>query len=175
MLPFPTAPMLGALGETLARVAEPWQSAYSDSKVLSTVVTFAHVGGLLVGGGLALAADRATLRGVRAEAGERALRLADLGATHAPVVGALGLVLLSGVALLLSDVETYWGSPVFWVKMALVALLLANGALMTRAERALRDPHPDGGPAWRRLHTHALASMALWLVTTLLGVVLLNL
>ena len=41
---------------------QPWADLYADSKVLPTVVTFAHVGGLLFAGGLAVTLDQGTLR-----------------------------------------------------------------------------------------------------------------
>src|SRR4051794_5912341 len=40
--------------------AEPWRRLYSHSTLVSTLVLFGHIGGLLAGGGLALASDRAT-------------------------------------------------------------------------------------------------------------------
>ena len=40
----------------------PWHSLYADSKTVASVVTGVHLVGLLFGGGLAVAADRSTLR-----------------------------------------------------------------------------------------------------------------
>jgi hypothetical protein len=160
----------------VASAAEPWKNLYGDSRVAATAVVFAHLGALFVGGGLALGADRATMRAVHAGApvtpgaGERSL--AELADTHRPVVIALVLVFLSGVLLFLSDVETFWGSPVYWIKMTLVAALLVNGWLMTRAESALAAGGA-GGP-WGRLRTHAMVSAALWMATLLAGVALAN-
>lgn len=173
---------LPALVAAVASAAEPWKNAYGDSKAIATAVVFAHLGALFVGGGLAFAADRATLRVLRAErvpSRETATRsLGELGATHRPVVAALAIVFLSGVLLFLSDVETFWGSVVYWVKMSLVAALLVNGFLMTRAEATLDGALAAGGtpdPAvWGRLRTHAVASAILWLATLLAGVALAN-
>ena len=50
----------------LAQFLAPWQATYSNSKAVSNAVTFAHLAGLLFGGGFAAAADRASLRAVRA-------------------------------------------------------------------------------------------------------------
>jgi hypothetical protein len=166
---------LPALVQRVADAAEPWKNLYGDSKVVATAVVFAHLGALFVGGGLALAADRATMRAVRGgapvdDAGARSL--ADLAGTHRPVVIALALVVASGVLLLLSDVETFWGSPVYWIKMALVAALLVNGWLMTRAESALATDAASG--PWGRLRTHAVLSATLWMATLLAGVALAN-
>jgi len=168
---------LPALIARVADAAEPWKNLYGDSKVVATAVVFAHLGALFVGGGLALAADRATMRAVRGGVpveGDRAERsLVELAGTHRPVVIALAIVFVSGVMLFLSDVETFWGSAVYWIKMALVAALLVNGWLMTRTEAALARSTAAGAP-WGRLRTHAALSAVLWMATLLAGVALAN-
>ena len=158
--------------ETLLRLAEPWASLYADSPPVQTVVLFAHLAGMLVGGGFALAADRATLRAVRADDAGRQRHLSELGATHGPVVAGLAVTLASGVLMLAADLETYLGSVVFWTKMGLVALLLANGYLVRRAGESL-SRHPDG--EWSRLRAAATASFVLWLAVVLAGTALVNL
>jgi uncharacterized membrane protein len=168
-------PALASVVETLTKVAEPWKRVYDDSKLLETVVVFVHLASLLVGGGIALASDRATLRAWRGDAPDRARQLAELGLTHRIVIPSLVVAFVSGVALFLTDVETFAGSVAFWVKMGLVALLLLNGLLMTRAERVLRGPRDGGDTApWGRLRTTAVASGVLWLATLLAGVALTN-
>jgi hypothetical protein len=54
--------------------------------------------------------------------------------------------------------------------MALVALLLANGLVLTRAER--RAANNDA--SWGTLRWTAIASLTLWMLTTLTGTGLLN-
>ena len=158
----------------LTALAAPWASFYSDHAAVRTGVTFVHVGGLLVSGGLALASDRAVLRTGQATEGERRLRLRDLQTTHRPVVAGLSLVVLSGVLLFLADLETYLTSWVFWTKMGLVALLLGNGLLLLRSEQALeRNPDLEGG--WGHLRRRAAASVSLWLLISLIGTALVNL
>jgi hypothetical protein len=168
-------PALASVVETLTRVAAPWKSVYDDSKVLETLVVFVHLAALLVGGGIALASDRTTLRASRADAPTRARQLEELGVTHRVVISSLAVAFVSGAALFLTDVETFAVSVAFWVKMGLVALLMLNGLLMTRTETALRRT-PDGGDAapWARLRTTAVASGVLWLATLLAGVALTN-
>jgi hypothetical protein len=160
-----------ALVERVAEMAEPWQRAYSNSTALPVAVVFVHLAALLVGGGLALAADRGTLRLARGEPAERGRHLQALALTHRPVVAALTVVLTSGALLALTDVEEYGTSRTFWVKMALVAMLLANGALMARTEAALQAD-ADDARLWSRLRTHALASGVLWLAVVLAGTTL---
>ena len=176
-----TTPLaLASIVASLSHAAAPWKDFYDDSKTAATVVVFVHLASLLVGGGLALATDRATLRVAGGAPTERERHIAELGLTHGPVVTALAVAFLSGVLLFLADVETFAVSIAFWAKMALVALLLLNGYGMTRLERRLRDgreaPAVVGadGPLWRRLRTSAIASAALWFTTLLLGVALTN-
>lgn len=158
----------------LTDLVKPWADAYSNSKLLATIVTFVHVGGLLLGGGLAVAADRGTVRAMRRDAGIRGSHLEELSAVHRVVLTGLALSLLSGLLLLAADLDTYFGSWIFWVKMVMVVLLLANGLLMTRTEQHLRtSPDPDS-PAWSKLHRSSIVSLALWFAITLAGVALVN-
>ena len=170
-----TVPALASVVESLAHAAAPWKDLYDDSTALSVAVVFAHLASLLVGGGLALATDRATLRAARDAGAERERQLAQLAQTHRTVVGALVVSFVSGVLLFLADVETFAVSPAFWTKMALVALLLLNGLVMSRAESALRRGGAAGdGAAWGRLRATAVVSAVLWLGTLFAGVVLTN-
>ncbi len=161
--------------ERLATFAEPWQSVYSDSAPIATAVLFVHLAALVVGGGFALAADRGTLWAWRGEPDDRTRHLTLLRLTHGPVLAALGAAFVSGVLLFLADVEAYATSPLYWAKMALVFLLLANGFAMSRTENVLRaDRAREAGVErlWRRLRAHALLSAVLWLVTVLAGTAL---
>jgi uncharacterized membrane protein len=158
---------------TLARLAEPWNGMYSDSKAISSAVLFLHLVPLLVSGGAALSADRATVRVSRGSSDERARQLADLGRIHPVVLGGLAISFASGVLLFLSDVDVFLESPFFWIKLALIGVLLVNGFVMTRTEQAL-NAGGDETALWSRLRTISLVSLALWLVTTLAGVVLTN-
>jgi hypothetical protein len=157
----------------LARVAEPWNSLYSDSKAVASAVLFLHLVPLLLAGGAAITADRATLRAARGTAEDRSRHLRDLARVHAVVLGGLALSFVSGVLLFLSDVDEFLGSPVFWVKLALVGLLLLNGFMMTRTEKALGAGGEETAH-WARLRTISVLSLILWTTTTLVGVVLTN-
>jgi uncharacterized membrane protein len=159
----------------LVDLADPWAKVYSHSSVLATIVGFLHVAPIVVGGGLAIAIDRSTLRLRHEQADARTRHLVELGTAHRTVIGALALSFLSGLALFAADVETFFGSWIFWLKMGLIVLLLANGAMMTQAERTLHVPGADADRQWRRLRTMAFTSLALWLIVTLAGVALQNL
>lgn len=158
-----------ARAEALAR---PWADAYNDSSALQAGVTFAHIAGIVVAGGLALAADRSTLRLTRAPALIRGHHLDELGAVHRPVLIGLGVVFLSGLLLLGADVATYGPSLVFWGKMALIVALLGNGALLSRSERRLRAAGPGSDQDWSVLRRRALTSITLWLSIVLVGAIL---
>ena len=158
---------------SLMSLVDGWAAFYQDSTPTQVAVQFFHIGGLMVAGGMALASDRDMLR---VPAGDRSALIAVLEAQeriHAWVLTALAVVAMSGVAFFLSDRKTYWGSVPFWLKMSAVALLVANGAWMLRVERACRASPYDNKP-WGRLRASARASVALWLLTTLLGTVLGN-
>jgi hypothetical protein len=157
----------------LARLAEPWNGLYSDSKAISSAVIFLHLAPLLIAGGAALVADRATLRVARGSVDDRARHLVELGRTHPLVLGGLALSFASGVLLFLSDVDEFLGSLFFWIKLGLIGLLLVNGFVMTRTEQAL-NAGGDSTALWGRLRTISILSLILWLATTLAGVVLTN-
>ncbi len=162
----------------IAHFVAPWNELYSDSKVVSTAVTSLHILALLFGGGLALAADRSTLRALKRPEGERQAQLRELGAVHRPVVMALALLFASGLAMAAADVKTYATSPYFWVKMGLVGLLLVNGWLLQRTEQKLAVVAvPAAEPAkvaphWDRLRRASWRSATLWALTALAGAVL---
>jgi hypothetical protein len=166
----------------LAHTFAPWQSFYSNSKPMETAVTSVHLLAMLFGGGLAVAADRSTLRAAQADAETRRHALEQVGTAHRPVLVALAVLFVSGVALATADVETFAKSPAFAIKLVLVALLLGNGYALTRTEAALhRAMAPAGREGssgeerlWRRLRTTARLSLLLWTVTVVAGTVLVN-
>lgn len=164
--------MLIAPPAALVSLFEPWASFYNDSKLAETLVTFAHVGGLVVGGGIAIAADRVTLR-LQSDV-DRRRHVLEVAGLHRTVVMSLVVVALSGLMLFAADVETFWGSWIFWAKMALVLLLLVNGARMQRVERVATAEPVVSAAHWSALRGTAWTSISLWLAVTLLGVALLN-
>ena len=158
--------------KSIEEVFAPWQNLYSDSTALSTTVTALHLIGMLIGGGLAIAADRATLRIADEQPGERERHLGELNAIHRPVLIALALLFLTGVMMVTSDVETFLSSPVLWIKLALVALLVINGVVLERTETSLRR----GGEkaSWEKLRIAAMCSIGLWIATLVAGTVLVS-
>lgn len=159
---------------SLVEMLKPWSDFYDHSKLAETIVQFMHIGGLLLAGGLAVAADRGTLRAMRVAADARPHYTRELAAVHRWVLTGLTFVVISGLLMLASDLESFWGSWIYWVKMALVAVLLINGLMMTRAENAVARDGSESSPAWRALHRTAVTSLGLWFMITALGVALIN-
>jgi uncharacterized membrane protein len=157
----------------LVKLFEPWATFYNDSKLTETIVMFAHTGGIVIAGGIAIAADRGTLRASSRADDDRRRHLDELSLAHGAVIAGLVATVISGLLMLTSDLETFLGSRIFWIKMMLVVVLLANGLRMQRAEKRLRA---DGQVLldWSGLRSSAVASLLLWLTITLLGVALLN-
>ncbi|MDB4950344.1 MAG: hypothetical protein JWM27_2993 [Gemmatimonadetes bacterium] len=163
--------MMVGIVEALAGAAKPWSELYDKQPVVQGAVTFLHLAGILAAGGLAVAADRATIRAAGRSPDERGMALRELGSIHRPVVIGLALVVASGVLLLLSDVESLLPSPVYWAKMGAFLLLLVNGLLMQRAEARLAGAAP-GAENWGSLRGAAWRSAFLWFATLLLGTIL---
>lgn len=156
----------------LATAVAPWADFYNANTVAQTVVTFGHFGGMMTAGGLALASDRSTLRSMRGEAWEHRRHLRELAAIHPLILAALAVTSFSGLLMFAADVEVLAASPMFWIKMLLVLLLLANGWVMLQAERQLVRVHPSDGHGWRRLRRASLISLGLWFAVVLAGSIL---
>ncbi|MDQ6828413.1 MAG: hypothetical protein M3081_06050 [Gemmatimonadota bacterium] len=161
----------------MAHALQPWQSIYSSSKVVATVVTSLHISALLFGGGLAVAADRTTLRALGWDGDARGRALDELDVVHKPVLLAISLSFITGILLATADIETFAKSPYFWVKLSLVALLLLNGVFLRTTERAARTAVAAGGTGdelYARLRITSWLSITLWTAVLFAGVALTN-
>lgn len=156
----------------IAALVAPWQTLYSDSTFVSAAVLATHLLGMLIAGGLALGADRATLRALARGGDALTAQLAELSDIHRPVLTGLAAVFISGALLGASDVETFLPSPFYWTKLGLVAALMVNGAVLAKTEQALRAEGADAIPLRARLALVSRLSIALWCATALAGVVL---
>ena len=152
------------LPEIVERAVNGWAGLYGDHQFVSVTVRYLHLAGLLVGGGTALAVDRRLLATRRRPQGERLEALATLDASHRVVVPALAVVVLTGALLTAADTTTFLASKLYWSKLALVGLLLANGAGLLAAER-----RAQGGGGWSWLHFTSAASLVLWLLILYVG------
>jgi hypothetical protein len=139
-----------------------WAQLYSDDRAVSSTVTYVHLAGVLLGGGVAVAADRVALGKARTVA------VLD-PRVHRWVLAGLGVIVVSGLLMMLADLHTYVTSAVFWVKMGLTLLLLGNGYVRLQAETAVRR---GVTAAWNRLRSASIASLVLWFVILLAGTIL---
>lgn len=146
---------------------DAWNELYSNSMIVRSGVLYAHVAGMLVGGGCAVAADRLTLLSPASDAHQ----LNAIGGVHRVVVGGIVSLIISGALMFAANVDTYISSPYYWTKMALFGLLLLNGWRLTKAERDARVGMASG---WARLRSASVASLVLWLLTALCGAILPN-
>jgi hypothetical protein len=165
---------MSALG-SLAAVAAPWANFYNDSKVAQSLLAFGHFGGMIVAGGLAIAADRGSLQTGQQDDRARRRHLEQLSGVHPVVIGALVVTSVSGLLMFAADIETLSSSPWFWIKMSLFGLLLANGWVLRSTEGKLVRETGDPALNWRRLRRGAAVSLTLWLAVVLAGTLLTNL
>jgi hypothetical protein len=157
----------------LIGLTAPWRILFNHSAPVEMSVVGTHVLSMLVAGGLAISHDRGTLRAGRWTPSIRAHHFAELHAVHRTVVVALGICMLSGLALFATDVKAYVVSVPFWIKMSLIALLLANALIMTAAEGALQvDSAGAVSMAWTRIRASSMVSAFLWGSIVLVSIVL---
>lgn len=161
--------------DSIVQLLKPWNHFYSHSKAAETIVQALHIGGVLMAGGLAIAADRSTLRALRTPASDRVFPMRELAAVHRWVLTGLVVVVISGLGMLTADVETFFGSWIYWTKMALVVVLLINGLMITRLENELHADPGERSPYWPRLRARSITSIVLWFTITVFGVSLVNL
>lgn len=146
-----------------------WTNLYGHTTAVRATVTYVHLVGILLGGGLAVATDRASLQLSPASVPDWPQELARLASVHRWVMAGLALIFASGMLMMLAELTTFTTSAVFWTKMGLVALLLGNGYARMRAETALRQRATGG---WGRFRATSIASLVLWFVILLAGALL---
>jgi hypothetical protein len=165
--------------ERIAQWCAPWNDLFSHSSIVSGSVTGLHIMALVIGGGLAIAADRMTLRVANGDVAARRAQISEVRAVHSIVLAGIVLLFVSGVLLAASDVETFLPSPVFWIKLGFVALLVVNGAVLTMTERRITGGHGGEFPdiddrTWARVRLLSVLSVFLWTSTAVAGIVLSN-
>jgi hypothetical protein len=158
---------------SLGQAVDSWAHLYSRSKVVSSGVTFIHLGGVLLGGGFEIASDRMTLR-IRSpdDAGFRE-NLREIHAIHRPVIVGLTLAFLSGLLMSAADIDVYLPEPLYWAKMATIALLITNGVRLRVTETRLRQDNLAPSTGWNRLRRSAWVSILLWFGALFFGTALL--
>jgi len=149
----------------------PWAELYGNYTIVAMIVMTLHLLALLIGGGFAVSADHATLQARAVGGAERDRQLDRLARTHTIVVAALAVSFVSGLMLAAADVEVFAASPLFWIKLGIVAALLINGGVLRSVENRMRFGEPTE-QRWRRLALVSRLSMVLWVVAVVAGVAL---
>src|SRR5579872_3302606 len=112
------------MAATLHDLFVNWGSFYANHTLTRTLITFAHIGGLVMAGGAAMTVDRGLLFEARRGSDAERTQLAATQDTHGFVLWGLVLVTISGILLFAADADTYWASRIFWTKIALIVLLV---------------------------------------------------
>src|SRR4029077_8543539 len=86
---------------------ENWTSFYSNHAAIRTFLGFLHIGGLVLGGGCAIAADRAVLLASKRGTAEKSSQVEALRGTHRIVLISLGVVIASGLLLFAADADNF--------------------------------------------------------------------
>ena len=154
----------------LVGVTAWWSSYYGNHQLASVTIRFVHLAGLIFGGGAGLFTDRQVLGVIRAGSQEREAVLAQLPRVHAQVVSCLFVAGAAGILMTAADTTTFLVSKVYWIKMALVGLLITNGIVMLAVERRTRQVGVSVG--WSRLVAVSTISAILWLTILFLGALL---
>lgn len=144
--------------------------------MLLDVIRFGHVIGIALGLGLAIYADGRFLRALSAPI--RASELADLRAIHAHVIVAMGLLWLTGLALLYARTgfvpEAF--APKLFFKIGVVSVLTINAVMIGRSVMPKLERHVGQSfiemPLTVRLHLALIGaiSAACWLSLLALGI-----
>jgi hypothetical protein len=161
-----------------------WAQLYRTNDIVQILAAFGHILSIAYAARFALAGDRAALRLTRAtyavaspiasaapRTRSRAADLNTLTSAHRHVLTGLACALVTGLAQLAAQLDYLPQSPIFWVKMTLLVVLLANGRVIQLAgRRAVHAASSSGIPD--ELRPAALRSIALWCTLILLGLLL---
>lgn len=152
--------------DALAGAIQAWADFKADHRVVTRGLGALHLSGILLGGGTAIFLDRAVRRAAGATETARTFILEEMARGHRVIVPSLAVVFVTGVLWTLSELDEFLTSPVYWLKMGLIALLLINAMTMIRAERGVRA---GDATAWARLRTTATLSLVLWFAILVAG------
>jgi hypothetical protein len=133
----------------------------SGSLVGYPLVLFLHTLGLGAVAGLSGALDLRVL-GVAPR-----IPLTSLTRFFPVIWTAFGVSAVSGLILLVAEAEAKLSSPVFWFKMAFLALALVN--LHVLRTRVFADPQVDIKPVGNQAKLLAATSLLLWVAVTTAG------
>jgi hypothetical protein len=154
----------------MAGILKSWSEYYGNHQAVSVAVRFIHLVGIVLGGGTALFIDRHVLRAVRGSDKEKREALRYLRSAHVWVIPWLVALGMTGILMTAADTETFLVSRVYWIKMAVVALLAVNGGVLLLAEK--RVTRLGTTNTWSHLVTVSTTSFLLWIGALLMGTLL---
>lgn len=155
--------------KTMTAASRLWIELYRGSDLLQFGLHAAHLGALAVALVAALGADARALRARRWSTSRQRAFAAEFPGLHLRITLCLAVVFASGIMLLLAKPQALLGSPVFWLKMTSVALLLWNGDRLRQMIRRLRSIPAVAAEDWARFEEVARYSAGLWVITVALG------
>ncbi len=151
----------------LAGVIYAWSGYYGNHPFVSVFVRFAHLSAIALGGGSALLTDLWVLKAKNAQLTEKESVFQSLRRIHGYVIPWIAVLVVTGILMTLADFDTFWNSRIYWIKMALVAMLIMNGVTLLLAEHRTRRIGLAAG--WRRLVRVSMISFILWITTLFAG------
>src|SRR2546429_9938930 len=104
---------------TVSQLLAGWARLYGHTPVSATL-TYLHLVGILVGGGVAVAADRASLR-LSPATPDWSNELTRLAGVHRWVVAGLALIFASGVLMMLAELDSGATSLAVWSHMGVIS------------------------------------------------------
>jgi hypothetical protein len=145
-----------------------WAALYARSDTIQFTAACGHLLSIAYAARYALRGDRAVLRMTSSNARTREVSAARgeleiLTGAHRHVITGLCFALITGIAQLTAQLDYLPQSPIFWTKMLLLVLLLANGRIIQLAGRRAD---------LAALRPAAIRSLALWGITVLTGLLL---
>ncbi len=161
----------------MADVIAWWSGLYRANDIVQMAAAFGHLAAIAFAARYALAGDAAALR-LTSSSRRPAEDLLRITTAHPRVIGGLAVALLTGLAQLAAQLDYLPRSPIFWIKMTMLALLLVNGRMIQLAGRAAaaaaatRETGSTSVAVPSVLRAAAMRSIALWCAILLLGLLL---
>jgi len=141
-----------------------------------TILIILHILGVVIGAGGAFAGDAMFFSSIRdKKISHTEMRFLKLSSTM--VWTGIGIIVLSGIAIFLSDIDHYFHSAKFLAKMTIVAIIIINGVIfhsihLPRLHRHAESHFPSSDEFIRKtpyLIMSGAISLVSWLSAFVLG------
>jgi hypothetical protein len=147
-----------------------WSAYYESHALLSVTLRFLHMSAIVLGGGAGVWTDWQILKAAKSGTAEREAVLKLLSRSHMYVVPWMLVLVVTGALLTAADTRTFFVSKVFWVKIAMVALLVSNWVLLLILESRARQFGIK--TVWSKLVLTSCLSALFWQTTLFAGTLL---